>query len=345
MTHPVCVRLVRPEPVDQALVHRWLRQSSVHYGAPELDFDGFLNRYPSHYWNHSARVLGRVFLIAVGDQVTGAVVHHAVVALGSGQHGCVVEVWLAGPALAGRGIGAYALEQLCVRLPDELGVSVVSVRPCIKDVRALRACRLAGFTPGDLDELESTFTAADEVAHTDTVSLVRHLRPGPAIERAPDDFDRSQLMSLFRMADDSEASILRYRDQGVLYLLRDGDLVVGQLLVCRHAYAASATIESLSLLKSHRRIGLGTALVRSVLSRLADVGVAVVEVGTAAGDTVNLRFFQALGFRLRTVQRDFFRPPDYPLLLDPEAIPLRDRVVCDIALTSAAVRMRSAPSG
>lgn len=340
VTAPVCVRLIRPDVADRLQVHSWFATSGIVEHVSALSLDDFLNRYPTRYWDHSEKDQGRLFLVAIGDQLAGAVVHHQALPTRSGRT-CRLELWLARPELLGHGIGAHALDQLCAQLPDEIGVTVAALLPSAQDVRTLRACRRASFTPSTCPELDATLLPGAD--YGDAVCLIRRLASGPAIVRASDDFDRSQLMPLFRMADDSETSILRYRDQGTLYLLQDDKLVIGQLLVCRHAFAASASIESLALLKSHRRRGLGTALVRVVLSRLADVGVALVEVGTAAGDTVNLRFYQNLGFRLRTVQRDFFRPPDYPVVLDPEAIPLRDRVVCDIALTSAAVRVRSAP--
>jgi hypothetical protein len=50
-------------------------------------------------------------------------------------------------------------------------------------------------------------------------------------------------------------------------------------------------------------------------------------VSTAAADTGNLRFYQRVGFRLRSIDRDAFTPatgyPD-PIVID--GIPLLDRV-------------------
>ena len=353
MTYPVCVRLVRPEPEDRPTVYRWLTSAhgdgataSPHAGAAAgAPYDAFLRRFPLHYFEHSDKERGRMFLVAVGDTLVGAIAHGEVVDTADGKRVCTLGLWLSGPEVGGRGIGAHALDHLCERLPDDMGVGEVALMPSASDLRALRACRRAGFTPSSLAIAEAGRYYGGAPVHQDAVCVVRALSHGPVIGRTQNDFDRSQLMELFRFADDSDESILRYRDQGVLYVLYGAEGgIIGQMLVCRHAYAASATIESLSLSKCHRGRGLGTALVRGVLARLTDEGVSQVEVGTAAADTGNLRFYQYLGFRLRTVQRDFFRPPDYPVLVDPRCIPLRDRVVCDIALTSATVRGRKAPA-
>lgn len=356
MTYPVCVRLVRPDLDDRPLVYSWM--TGVAEGAPDdasdpsrameqppISYEDFLGRFPTHYFEHSDKAQGRLFLVAVGDQVVGAIVHDSVRTTDDNRRFCRLALWLAGSSLKGRGIGTHALEHLCERLPNELGIEEAALWTSAGNIRALRAYRRAGFTPSAQSSEHMAERYGQMVSLETEVCLVRALSRGPEIVRVEDGFDRSQLMGLFRFADESDASILRYRDQGVLHVLYgDGGEIVGQILVCRHAYAASATIESVALEKSYRRKGLGSALVRGVLARLTDEGVSQVEVGTAAGDTSNLRFYQYLGFRLRTVQRDFFRPPHYPVSVDPECIPLQDRVVCDIALTSAAVRDRNGVS-
>ena len=76
-----------------------------------------------------------------------------------------------------------------------------------------------------------------------------------------------------------------------------------------------------------RRIGLGRTLVRSALLQCAAEGWLRMLVSTAAADTGNLRFYQRVGFRLLSVDRDVFTPetgyPD-PIMID--GIPLMDRV-------------------
>jgi hypothetical protein len=56
-------------------------------------------------------------------------------------------------------------------------------------------------------------------------------------------------------------------------------------------------------------------------------------VATAAADIGNLRFYQRLGFRLRSIERDAFTPAiGYPPGLEIDGIELRDRVWLDLSL-------------
>jgi ribosomal protein S18 acetylase RimI-like enzyme len=56
-------------------------------------------------------------------------------------------------------------------------------------------------------------------------------------------------------------------------------------------------------------------------------------VGTAAADIGNLRFYQRLGFRMISVERDAFTPAQgYPPSVEIDGIELRDRVWLTIEL-------------
>jgi ribosomal protein S18 acetylase RimI-like enzyme len=58
-----------------------------------------------------------------------------------------------------------------------------------------------------------------------------------------------------------------------------------------------------------------------------------VTVATASADIGNLRFYQRLGFRMRTIERDAFTPiVGYAAGLMIDGIPLRDRVWLDLQL-------------
>jgi RimJ/RimL family protein N-acetyltransferase len=69
-------------------------------------------------------------------------------------------------------------------------------------------------------------------------------------------------------------------------------------------------------------------------TRLArDVGRSRLVVATAAADVGNLRFYQRLGFRLRSVERDAFTPATgYRPGLEVDGTELHDRVWLDRAI-------------
>ena len=59
----------------------------------------------------------------------------------------------------------------------------------------------------------------------------------------------------------------------------------------------------------------------------------MLRVATGAADTGNLRFYQRLGFRMRSIERDAFTPANgYPPGLEIDGIELRDRVWLDLRL-------------
>jgi hypothetical protein len=64
-----------------------------------------------------------------------------------------------------------------------------------------------------------------------------------------------------------------------------------------------------------------------------DEGRLTLVVATAAADIGNLRFYQRLGFRMRSIERDAFTPATgYPPGLEIDGIELRDRVWLDLPL-------------
>ena len=150
--------------------------------------------------------------------------------------------------------------------------------------------------------------------------------------------DRAALRPLFALAEDSAAELDSYIDAGrVLVATLDGD-PVGHLHVVPEGDAGSAEIKNMAVREDLHGRGIGRLLVREVLARLAGEGIVTVRVATAAADTGNLRFYQRLGFRMRSVERDAFtEATGYPPGLFVDGILLRDRVWLDqtVAATPA----------
>ncbi len=73
--------------------------------------------------------------------------------------------------------------------------------------------------------------------------------------------------------------------------------------------------------------GIGRALIDAAIERCVADGWPRLLVSTAAADTGNLRFYQRVGFRMLSVERDAFTPATgYPEPIVIDGIPLRDRV-------------------
>lgn len=138
---------------------------------------------------------------------------------------------------------------------------------------------------------------------------------------------RASLRPLFEFAEDSSSQLDSYLELGRVLVARRGPDVLGHLQLVPTGQPGEIELKSMAVLPEERGTGLGRALVRSALRRSAAEGWSGIVVSTAAADTGNLRFYQRVGFRLLSVDRDAFTPatgyPD-PIVID--GIPLLDQV-------------------
>jgi ribosomal protein S18 acetylase RimI-like enzyme len=139
------------------------------------------------------------------------------------------------------------------------------------------------------------------------------------------DFDRSRLLELFRAADDSEVAIASYIAEGRVFALRDHEAIVGHVQVIARD-DREIELSSLAIVPILRGRGHGRSMLERVLGVLAGEGVRRVWVATASADIDNLAFYQKLGFRMHSIERDAFTVADgYPQNV-------RDRVWFDLEL-------------
>ena len=140
---------------------------------------------------------------------------------------------------------------------------------------------------------------------------------------------RRALLPLIRLADDSESQIESAIDDGTAYVVEDGAPPIGVVLVLDHA-EGERELRYVAIATSHQRKGLGRAM-------LADVGEAERErrtqrllVGTSCADTGNLDFYQRCGYRLLSIERDYFTPArGYPPDFVINGLPAIDMVWMD----------------
>jgi ribosomal protein S18 acetylase RimI-like enzyme len=148
------------------------------------------------------------------------------------------------------------------------------------------------------------------------------------------DGDPALLRPLFALAEDSAAELDSYIRAGRVLVARVGGEVVGHLQLIDGDAPGHAEIKNMAVREDRQGQGIGRQLVQEALVRLAAAGVSTVDVATAAADVGNLRFYQRLGFRMRSIERDAFTgsggyPPDIRI----DGIPLRDRVWLDLQIT------------
>ena len=139
--------------------------------------------------------------------------------------------------------------------------------------------------------------------------------------------DREALRPLFELAEDSQRELDAYIRAGDVLVAVEGEERVG------HLQLVGDEIKNMAVVEAHRGHGVGRALVVAAIELARREHVAVLRVATGAADTGNLRFYQRLGFRMRSIERDAFTPAHgYPPGIEVDGIELRDRVWLDLRL-------------
>jgi len=147
------------------------------------------------------------------------------------------------------------------------------------------------------------------------------------VEIAWFDGTHSDLRSFFELAEDSAEQLDGYIDLGRILVARRGDTVVGHLQLIAADQDDTLEVKSLAVIPEEQGRGLGRALVDFAATASVNDGVRTLLVSTAAASVGNLRFYQRIGFRLLSVDRDAFVPATgYPDPIYIEGILLRDRV-------------------
>jgi ribosomal protein S18 acetylase RimI-like enzyme len=148
--------------------------------------------------------------------------------------------------------------------------------------------------------------------------------------------DRDALRPLFELAEDSPAQLDSYLHSGRILVATTGPQIVGHLQLTDAGQPSQAEVKNMAIREDLQGRGFGRRLMQAALALLAAEGVTTVQVATAAADIDNLRFYQRLGFRMRSIERDAFTDSaGYPPGSEVAGIALRDRVWLDLQLSSA----------
>lgn len=149
--------------------------------------------------------------------------------------------------------------------------------------------------------------------------------PDCSIERY--DGQRSDLLDLFRLAEDSPQRLRSNLGVGQVMIARHGDETVGLVQVTAGRHDTETEILSIAVKPTRRRQGIGRALVEAAARLARDEARETLVVATATADLANLRFYLRLGFRMRSVEPDAFTvAAGYPPGLRNDGIEVRDRV-------------------
>lgn len=125
--------------------------------------------------------------------------------------------------------------------------------------------------------------------------------------------DKKRYLPLLLIGDEQESMIDRYLDDCRMYVLDAGG-VRGEIAVCELPDGV-LEIKNLAVEPSHRRKGLGRALIEYVCERYRD-RCAIVQVGTG-NSPGTLGFYRKCGFEFSHVVQNFFVDHyDHPIVED-----------------------------
>lgn len=111
-------------------------------------------------------------------------------------------------------------------------------------------------------------------------------------------------MELLLLADPSEEKVRSYLPRSRSFVALSGELVVGACVVQPMA-GGSQELMNIAVWPSHQGTGCGTALLRWAIDFYRRSGAARLEVGTGSFG-YQLAFYQRHGFRVTSIDRDFF---------------------------------------
>ncbi|HOJ79043.1 MAG TPA: GNAT family N-acetyltransferase [Bacillota bacterium] len=112
-------------------------------------------------------------------------------------------------------------------------------------------------------------------------------------------------MELLLLADPSVEAIKDYLKRGICYVAKEDEQVVGVYVLLK---TRPFTIElvNIAVADAKQGQGIGKQLVFDCINRARALGVKILEVGTGNSSIGQLAFYQKCGFRIKSVDFDFF---------------------------------------
>jgi len=154
----------------------------------------------------------------------------------------------------------------------------------------------------------------------------------PIAQIIEDTGPRARLRPLFELAEDSATVLDAYIEHGRVLVASDGDDVIGHLQLTDTGSAATLEVKNMAVSPERQGRGVGRALMAAALALARGERRSTLVVATATADIGNLRFYQRLGFRMRSIERDAFTEANGYARQRVDGIELRDRVWLDLEL-------------
>lgn len=138
---------------DRRVIYEWLAKSDLTgsmCGPPTFPekpvptWDEFLSDYLERYFDDSAPLLGRCFLIEVDGTPVGQVNYNDI-EMRNGVKRVELDIWLRSKENCGKGYGPAALHAVSRFLTEQYDVKEFMVQPSARNPAAIRAYEKSGF--------------------------------------------------------------------------------------------------------------------------------------------------------------------------------------------------------
>jgi ribosomal protein S18 acetylase RimI-like enzyme len=144
---------------------------------------------------------------------------------------------------------------------------------------------------------------------------------------------RERFLPFLLLADESAQQVQSYMNTGDLFVYSSKDDIVAGIVLAIPIEPDVVELKSVAIDPQQQGQGIGKRMLIDVLAELRDMGCKRVVVGTANAAIGQLAFYQKAGFRLLSIERDFFSPTrGYAEALEEAGIRMRDMVWMDLVL-------------
>lgn len=116
---------------------------------------------------------------------------------------------------------------------------------------------------------------------------------------------RDSYKELLKIGDPSEVNVRRYINQGSLLALYRKGICIG-VLHYRPSDQNTVEISNISLLKAHRKKGIGKQLMAYAIEQIKYEGYKKIVIGTGNSSIDNIAFYQKIGFQLTDIWKGYF---------------------------------------
>lgn len=122
----------------------------------------------------------------------------------------------------------------------------------------------------------------------------------------------SELMGLLLSADPDEKAILAYLSGSIVLVYRDDDIFVSIAVI--NAVAGVFELKNIAVLKKYQGKGIAKSMINKSKQLAKESGVKAIEVGTGNSSLSQLALYQKCGFRMHSIEPNFFDSYPEPII-------------------------------